>query len=59
MESSLKIEFAKKVVISLVKSPIYKEVSPNTDEEIKSHFKVTRQYKVNDFFHLNSLQDSR
>ena len=37
MESSLKIEFAKKVVISLVKSPIYKEVSPNTDEEIKNN----------------------
>jgi hypothetical protein len=59
MESDPKIEFAKKIVISLVKSPIYKEISQNSDEELKAYFKVTRQFKLNDFFHVKSLQHTR
>jgi hypothetical protein len=59
METDPKINFAKKIVISLVKSPIYKEISPKFDEELKTFFKVTRQFKLNEYFHIKSLQHTR
>ena len=57
-EANLKVEYATKVVISLVKSPIYSESIPNTDEELKSYFKIARKLQINDYFHFKSLRES-
>ena len=53
-----KLDFAKKVVISLVKSPLYNDSLPNVDDELKSYFKNARQLKLNEFFHIKSIVES-
>lgn len=53
-----KISYAKKVVISLIKSPLYNESSVNADDELKIYFNSTKKLRVNDVFHLKSIQET-
>jgi hypothetical protein len=51
------IDYAKKIVISLVKSPNY-DSSVILDDELKEFFRNTRLFSKNDYFNLASLANS-
>jgi hypothetical protein len=58
-EGSQVLEYAKKVVVSLVSSPFYpRESQIRLDDELKKYFSKERVFEQNDFFHLKSIQDS-
>ncbi len=57
-ENLNKINYAKKVVISLIKSPLYNETSVNADDELKIYFKTPKKFRLDDFFHLKSIQET-
>jgi hypothetical protein len=52
----MSIVYAKKVVISLIKSPLYSN-SVKVDNELKVFFIQARQLKLNDIFQVPSLND--
>ena len=54
------LSFAKKITISLVKSPLYSEPEAGLDKELKLFFNSTRQLRVDDHFSIKSLfEDGR
>ena len=53
-----KISYAKKVVVSLIKSSLYNENSVNADDELKFYFNLAKKFRVNDVFHLKSIQET-
>jgi hypothetical protein len=53
------LEHAKKVVVSLVSSPLYpKESQVKLDDELKEYFSKERTLARNDYFRLKSFHDS-
>lgn len=57
-ENDKNIKFAEKVVISLVKSPLYSESNINLDQELKEFFQTTQIFKPNDYFFIKNIFDS-
>ena len=57
LEKNNEISYAKKVVISLVKSPLYNGTSHKLDTELKEFFQDVKTFQKNSFFHLKSLQN--
>jgi hypothetical protein len=50
-----KLEFAKKVVVALVKSPLYNDTLVNLDQELNDFFKTERVLALNDFFFIKNI----
>lgn len=52
------IEFAKKVVIALVKSPHYNDsISNQLDQELNAFFTTEKIFALNDFFFIKNFYD--
>lgn len=52
------IQVAKKVVISLIKSPTYPDPPPRLDQELEEFFAQSRILKKHDIFHIQRILDS-
>lgn len=52
-----KIEFAQKIVVCLIKSPLYYPFRPeqNFDQELTEYFQETRTLKLNDRFQIKNI----
>ena len=49
------IPYARKVVVSLIKSPLYTDIQHRQDRELKQFFSTRRKLKIGDSFRLASL----
>lgn len=52
------LKYATKLVISLVKSPFYKEAQANLDRELKHFFNTKRRFAMGDHFSIKSVQNN-
>ena len=57
MTTDSKVQYARKLVVSLVKSPLYTELHHRQDRELKQFFSTQRKFKIGDFFKLASLYE--